>query len=198
MKAMILLLVSLFTLNTWADLSTAFLVVRVDIEKELNAIDAHSDTPEVSLNALRTSLHKLTSFKDEVFAPAILARESQAPLNGLTLTRIHSYLKIHLTILERGLSLIDALEEQETDVDDKAMAMMALSLLHHFDTYLEDDHLRRLLSKKDEAYDLKARALKKAYTRLTNKKVQKRVKRMIKGIFGRALSPSWFTISVVA
>ncbi|MBH47656.1 MAG: hypothetical protein CME71_05760 [Halobacteriovorax sp.] len=187
MKAVILLLTSLFAFNASADLSTAFLVVRVDIEQELIAIDAHSTNPENSLNALQSSLAKLESFKNEVFAPALAARENEQPLNGLTLTRIHSYLKIHLTILERGLALVDALEEQESLVDDRALAMMSLSLLHHFDTYLEDDHLRRLLSKKDEAYDLKAKALKKAYTRLTNKKVQKHIKRMMKD---EVLNPS--------
>lgn len=180
MKSFFASVVLLFSAIASADINTAFLVVRVDIENELAKIDAR-DNLENSLNALHTALFKLSNHKDEVFKPALEARENDLPLTGLTLTRTHSYLKIHLTILERGLALADAAEEIENSlIDEKAYSLMSLSLLYHFNEYLKDDHLRLLLSKKDEAYDVKAKALKKAYARITDKKIEKKIRKLIK------------------
>lgn len=173
MKILSLLLISLLPLATMADIGTAFLVVRADIEDEIIQIDAHGDLDK-SLKALQGSLTKLELHKDKIFAPAIASRLEGEPLDGLTLTRVHSYLKIHLTILERGLALAEAAERiDNSSIDEQSVAAMSLSLLTHYNTYLKDDHLRILLSKKDEAYDLKRKALKKAYARLTNRKIQK-------------------------
>ncbi len=180
MKTIILSVILIFTSLAHADINTAFLVVRADIENELAKIDTR-DNLEESLIALHTALYKLSKHKEEVFKPALQARIDGIPLNGLTLTRIHSYLKIHLTILERGLALTDSAEEDKDSlIDEKAYSLMSLSLLFHFDEYLKDDRIRFLLSRKDESYDLKAKALKKAYAKITNRKVERKIKKMIK------------------
>jgi len=180
MKAIFLSAILIFSNLAQADINTAFLVVRVDIENELAKIDTR-DHLEDSLHALHTALFKISQHKEEVFKQALEARQDGVPLTGLTLTRIHSYLKIHLTILERGLALADAAEDiKDSLIDEKAYSLMSLSLLYHYNEYLKDDRLRFLLSRKDESYDLKAKAMKKAYTRITNRKIERKIKKMIK------------------
>ncbi|PIQ56713.1 MAG: hypothetical protein COW01_03660 [Bdellovibrionales bacterium CG12_big_fil_rev_8_21_14_0_65_38_15] len=179
MKMMSIITLLLIPLISRADLSTAFLVVRLDIEDIVREIDAES-YPERSLESLETALLKLKEHKNKVFAPVFNYEQEQLPLSGLDLTRMHSYLKIHLTILERGLALADAQSRyDDITVDENAMALMTISLLEHRDVYLDNDRVRRLLDKKDEAYDVKRKALRKAYERFTNKKIEKSLRRAI-------------------
>lgn len=180
MKRLLLAAILLITANAQADLSTAFLVSRIEIEDVIKQIDVSENNLDSSIEALKKALAKLESYKEEAFADAFASIAADRPLNGLALTRIHSYLKIHLLTLERGLALADfASEKESSNVDEKAVAVMSLSMLNHADVYLENDRIRELLDKKDEAYDVKKKALRKAYERLTSKSIQKYVQKSI-------------------
>lgn len=180
MKGFIAGIVSTLCLSAFGGVETAFLVTRIDIEDTIARIDVQTSSLDQSLSALDEALTKLASYKGEAFQDAFASLEADRPLNGLALTRIHSYLKIHLLALERGLALADfAAEIPSSDIDERAVARMSLSLLNHIDVYLENDRLRVLLDKKDEAYGVKKKALRKAYERLTSKSVQKYVEESI-------------------
>lgn len=163
-----LILSALFIFQAHADLSTAFLVARIDIEDSIRQIDADAEVSS-SLAALEHSLQLLLNYQDEVFAPALEQLKNEKPLTGLMLTRIHSYLKIHLTILERGLALSAAQSQVRSSIiDENAIALMTISLLKHSSVYLKHDRLRLLLNQEDSAYQIKTQALRKAYQLFIN------------------------------
>ncbi len=158
--------------NAFADLSTAFLVARIEIEDTIKTIDAGARDGQASLQALKQALSQLENYQAQVFNPAFARIEENRPLSGLMLTRIHSYLKIHLTILERGLALARAFSTKQSNIDENAYGAMALSLLQHERVYLAHDRLRRLLDREDRAYDIKNKGMRHAYELLISDEVK--------------------------